>query len=216
MQVHVHLLGAVDDMLEETGSTADNAGGEIPHQHNLPLGAAAGSRNDGRSQRLRPIVESQSPGKQPVAIRVQEHVPEADAKPGEHSQHGFRPDIQIGASIRHQDLLAGGPARGMIAQHLLAGHGQHLPWIGLLQLLLAHQRYAHQIIQTTDTQRVDAGGGERPFVARHRGNRVCTVRSRRCCCNARNSSALNESWRVARVGDVGHDDASLSYSSRSA
>ncbi len=69
-QVDAHLRGAVEQVQEVDWGAADGRDAEILHDHDLPVGVAAGNGDDRGAQRLGAVVRAQAAGEQAVAVGV--------------------------------------------------------------------------------------------------------------------------------------------------
>ncbi len=65
---------ALDQVQEVARRAADGRDAEILHDHDLPVGVAAGDGDDGRAERLGAVMRAQPAGEQPVAVGVLDDV----------------------------------------------------------------------------------------------------------------------------------------------
>ena len=115
---------AVEDVQEVARRATDGGDAEVLHDHDLPVGVAAGGRNHGRPQPLAAVMEPQAAGEQPVAVGVLQDVAFVQAEGNQGPLNDFGPDVDVVAVVGDDDRLAGRAAGGVQADDLVHGTGE--------------------------------------------------------------------------------------------
>ena len=156
-EIDAHFLGAVEDVQEVAGRATDGGDAEILHDHDLPVGVAAGGRDHGGPQPLAAIVQPQAAGEQPVAVGVLQDVAFVQAEGGQGPLDDFGPDIDVVAVVGHDDRLAGRAAGGVQADDLVHGTGEEAERIRVAQVGLHREGQARDVVDALDALRPQTG-----------------------------------------------------------
>ena len=133
----------------------DHVRPEILDQHQLPLGHAAGDRDDGHPQPLAPGVKAEPAREQAVAVRVVQHHPGlcsgqrkgARVYPGE--------QVEVGGGVADHGQLPRRPGRGVHARELLARDGEHPERVRVAQVVLAREGELLHVVDRNDVARLE-------------------------------------------------------------
>ena len=165
--VDAHLLADLGDVQRVGRRAADDARPEVLEQHDLAFGQAAGQRQHGHAQTLRPVVEAEAAGEQAVAVGVVQDVAGARPGGGHAARHQIGPHVEVLARVADDGGLAGGARRGMEAHHLVARHGEHAERVGGAQVVLHGEGEAGEVVEALEVAGLDAGGVEAFAVEGH-------------------------------------------------
>ena len=179
-------LGAEDADLQRRRARVDAAGAELveDRQHvarrhhddvrrevlqklHLPLGHAAGHRDDRAAEPLRPVVGAEAAGEQAVAVGdVHLHAGPAAAR-ADRAGDDVGPDLEVALRIADDSRPAGGARRGVDAGDLVLRHGEHAEGVVGPQVVLRREGELREVRQGAEIVGVHAGGLEGLTVMRH-------------------------------------------------
>ncbi len=114
----------------------DDFGLEVMDELNLPLGHAAGDRNDRASQPFRAVMRAQTPGEETVAVGDMNLHAGPPAGGADRARHHIRPDVHVAFRVGDDGRLAGRAGGGMKPRDPLVRHGDHAEGIGFAQVVL--------------------------------------------------------------------------------
>ena len=128
--------GALDEVQKIGGRAAHGRDAEVFHEHDLPVGVAARSRNHRSAQALGAVVRAQAAGKEAVAVGDLNDVAAMQAAAGQAADDRRGPDVHIFLRVGDDDRLAGGSAGCVQADHVLHGAGEEAEGISVAQIAL--------------------------------------------------------------------------------
>ena len=155
LDVHAQFAGPLDQVDEVAGRAADGGDVEVLHDHDLPVGVAAGDRDDRRAERLRAVMRAEAAGEQAVAVRVLDDVAGMQPAGGETAHHHARPDVHVLLRVGDDDRLARRPARSVQADHFLHRTGEQAERVRVAQVRLLHERQPRDIPERLQVVRLD-------------------------------------------------------------
>ena len=145
----------------------DDVGLEIGDEVNLPLGHAAGHRDDGAAEPLGAVMRAEAAGEQAVAIGdVDLH-----ARPAAAGADAARADVGPGADVvtgvADDGRLAGRARRGVQANDLLTRHRKHAERIICAQIGLGGEREFRKVGKLLQVAGINARLLEGAAIMRH-------------------------------------------------
>ena len=107
--VDTHLLGDVSEVDEVRGSACDRRDAQVHHELDLPLGASGSRGQDGCSDLLGTVVESESSREESVSIGDLHGVITTDTYGGQGPSEGLGPVCEVVLGVSDEGGLTGGP-----------------------------------------------------------------------------------------------------------
>ncbi len=130
-------------------------------QLDLALGHAARHRHHGAAEPLGAVMGAQAAREQAVAVDDVHQIARAPAGGPDRARADFGPDFDVGPGVADHGRLTGGAGRGVDAQDLRAGHGEHPERVMPTQVVLGREREFPEVSKPAQVVRMDARPIER-------------------------------------------------------
>jgi hypothetical protein len=140
---------------------------EVDDQPHLPLGHPAGDGNHRAAEPLGAIVRPEPAGEEPVPIGDVNAVAGPSASSPDRACADVGPHVDVAPRVADDGRLAGRATRGVDADDLVRGDGEHAERVVRAQVVLAREGKAREIVETRAVVGMDTRGIERTVVVRH-------------------------------------------------
>ena len=110
-QVHAEVGGAIDEVQKIGWCTAHRRDAKVLHQHDLPVGVAAGCGDDRRAQCLSAIVRAEAAGEEAVPIGDLNNVSAMQPASGQTADEHRSPYVDVILCVGNDDGLTGRSTR---------------------------------------------------------------------------------------------------------
>ena len=167
-RVQPQALELVADRQHVGRRDGDDPGLEVGDHPNLALGEPARRRHHSAAELFSAGVEAKAAGEEPVAVGDVHHVAGARAGGAQAAGDQAGPRVEIVPRVAHDGGNAGGAARGMDADDLLARHRKHVEGVVEAEVVLHGEREPGEVVEGREISRAHGTRlVETPLVVRH-------------------------------------------------
>ncbi len=153
LHIHAEFGGTVDQVQKISWSAAYGRHPKVFHQHNLPVGVAAGCGDDRRPQSFSAVMSAEAAGEEAITIGNLNDVSLMQAAAGETANQHRGPYVHVFLGIRDHNGFAGGSAGDVETDNVLHGAGKKSERVSVAQIALDRERQLGDVVQRANILR---------------------------------------------------------------